>query len=162
MVNQITTCGLIVTHSARSTELLDEFIALCDWPLVTRPSTRSLFQQIEISRPLCLAFWLDALGELAPAAKLIAQLRARGPRPYRIAVAHNLAADVEHTMRAAGVHTYLATSGNVLALVEGALLPFIDPARLTPHIRAAPVNEIAAPIRGPTEVRGAPAIMRPP
>ncbi len=162
MVNQIKTCGLIVTHSARSTALVDELIALCDWPVVRQPSARSLFQQIEISRPLCLVFWLDANGDLASAAKLMAQLRDRGPRPYRIAVAHCLAAEVEHTIRAAGVHTYLGTSGNVLALVEGALLPFIEPQRATIYTRPVPVNDVPIAIRGLTEVRGSPATMRPP
>ena len=64
---------------------------------------RTLIEQIEIHQPLCLAFWIDASSELVPTTKLIEQLRTRGPRPYRIAIAHNLNAEVEHKFRAAGV-----------------------------------------------------------
>lgn len=161
MVNQIATCGLVVRHSAHSSALVDEFIALCDWPLLTKPTIRTVVEQIEFFRPTCLVFWLEAMGELASASKLIAQLRVRGQRPFRIAVAHDLSAEVEHALRTAGVHTYLTTSGNVLALIEGALRPFI-PSVPAPHLRKMPAPEVPVSIRGPTEVRGSPARMRPP
>lgn len=161
MVNQIATCGLVVRHSVQSSALVDEFIALCDWPLLTQPTIRTVVEQIEMSRPTCLVFWLEAMGELAPASRLIAQLRVRGQRPFRVAVAHDLPADVEHALRTAGVHTYLTTSGNILALVEGALRPFI-PTVPAPHVRVTPAPGVPVPIRGPTEVRGSPASMRPP
>lgn len=161
MVNHNATCGLVVAHAARPTTLLDEFIELCEWPLLTQPSIRSVVEQIEISHPLCIVFWLDVMGELSAASKLVSQLRARGQRPFRIAVAHNLAAEVEQLMRSAGVHTYLTTNGNVLALVEGALRPFITtiPA---PHLRSVPAQEVPVAIRGPTAARGSPANLRPP
>jgi hypothetical protein len=162
MVHKITTCGLVVTQAAHPSALADEFIALCDWPLVSQPTIRALIEQIELHRPLCLAFWLDAVSELAHSARLIDQLRARGPRPYRIAIAHGLAADVEHTFRTAGVHTYLATSGNIVALVEGALLPFIEPQHAPARARHIPVNNSTAPIRGPAESRASPANLHPP
>jgi hypothetical protein len=162
MVHKITTCGLVVTHAAHPSALVDEFIALCDWPLISQPSIRALIEQIELHRPLCLTFWLDAANELTPTAKLIEQLRARGPRPYRIAIAHGLAAEVEHTLRAAGVHTYLATSGNILALVEGALLPFIEPQHAPAPARHIAVNNSTVSIRGPTEPRASPANLHPP
>jgi hypothetical protein len=161
MVNHLATCGLVVSHSAKPSTLVDEFIALCDWPLLTQPTTRTVVEQIELHRPTSLLFWLEALAELKPTSTQISQLRVRGQRPFRIAVAHNLPGEVEHTLRAAGVHTYLTTSGNIHALIEGALRPFI-PSVPTPHIRPAPVPEVPVPIRGPTEVRGSAARMRPP
>jgi hypothetical protein len=121
-----------------------------------------MFQQIDLSRPLCLVFWLEAEADIAPAAQLIARLRDRGPRPFRVAVAHCLEEGVEHTFRSAGVHTYLATSGNLAALVDEALLPFIDLQRTSTQSRPAHDAEIPVAIRGPTEVRGSPATMRPP
>jgi hypothetical protein len=151
MVQEITTCGLVIAHTASPSAVAEEFIALCDWPLLAQPSIRTLVEQIELSRPLCLAFWLDATSELTSAAKLIEQLRVRGPRPFRIAIAHNLPAEVEHKFRAAGVHTYLTTSGNILALVAGALLPFIAPQRAPMLSRHAP-----------TEPRASPANLHPP
>lgn len=161
MVNHLTTCGLVVRHSAESSALVDEFISLCAWPLLTQPTIRTVVDQIELHRPTCLLFWLEAMGELAAASRLIDQLRVRGQRPFRIAVAHNLSAEIEHALRAAGVHTYLTTSGNILALVEGALRPFISTVP-DPHIRAMPAAEVPVPVRGPTEVRGSTARMRPP
>ena len=161
MVNHNATCGLVVTHAARSTPLVDEYLGLCKWPLLSQPTLRTVVEQIQIASPLCIVFWLDAMGELAAASKLVSQLRARGPRPFRIAVANNLAPEVEQTMRAAGVHTYLTTNGNIFALIEGALRPFIATVS-PPHIRAAPVPEVPVAIRGPTEVRGSPARLRPP
>jgi hypothetical protein len=162
MVNEVTRCGLIVAQSARTTALLDELIALCDWPVVRRPSARTLFQQIDISRPLCLAFWLEAASDISPTAQLVSRLRDRGPRPYRIAIAHRLGGSVEHTFRSAGVHTYLATAGNLAALVDEALFPFVDEHRVAAHSQPAHAPEVPVAIRGPTEVRGLPASMRPP
>jgi hypothetical protein len=162
MVHELTTCGLLITHSTQPSALVAEFVSLCDWPLLARPSLRTLIEQIEFHKPLCLAFWIDASTDLAPASKLVDQLRTRGPRPYRIAIAHNLDAKVEHTFRAAGVHTYLVTTGDIAALVEGALLPFIEPQRTPtrahqPHVRDSPVA-----IRGPTDSRASPAKLHPP
>jgi hypothetical protein len=162
MVHEITTCGLVIAHTAEPSAITAEFAALCEWPLLTQPSIRMLVEQIELSRPLCLAFWLDATSELTSAAKLIEQLRARGPRPFRIAIAHNLPAEVEHKFRAAGVHTYLTTSGNILALVEGALLPFIEPQRAPTLSRPTTTHDSHVPIRGPTEPRASPANLHPP
>ncbi len=161
MVNHLATCGLVVSHAAKASALVDEFIALCDWPLLTQPTIRTVVEQIELHRPSCLLFWLEALAELKPTSTLISQLRVRGQRPFRIAVVHELPAEIEHTLRAAGVHTYLTTSGNILALVEGALRPFI-PAVPKSHIRIAPAAGVPVPIRGPTEARGSAARMRPP
>lgn len=162
MVNEITRSGLIVAQSARSTPLLDELISLCEWPVVWRPSVRTLFEQIDISHPLCLAFWLETDADVPPATQLIARLRDRGPRPYRIAVAHLLAASVEQTFRTAGVHTYLATSGNITALVDEALMPFVDQHRVITQAQNVHATDVPVPIRGPTEARASPATLRPP
>ncbi len=162
MVHELTTCGLLITHSAQPSALAAEFVSLCDWPLLTSPSLRTLIEQIEFHQPLCLAFWIDASSELAPTAKLVDQLRTRGARPYRIAIANNLDAEVEHTFRAAGVHTYLVTTGNILALIEGALLPFIEPHRTPARVHQSHVRDSPVAIRGPTEPRAFPAKLHPP
>lgn len=163
MVNQITRCGLIIAHTARTTSLLDEFIALCDWPVLTNPSIRALFEQIDHSQPSCLVFWLQGKIDDTPAARLVARLRDRGPRPYRIAIAEGLSETVEPVFRSAGVHTYLNASDDIAALIEGALLPFLDPAQAKPQ-QATPQHHPAhVAIRGPTEPRASPApSMRPP
>lgn len=162
MVHERTTCGLLITHSAQPSALVAEFVGLCDWSHLARPSLRTLIEQIEIHQPLCLAFWIDASTELAPTTKLIEQLRARGARPYRIAIAHNLKAEVEHKCRAAGVHTYLVTTGNILALIEGALLPFIEPQRAQAREYRSHVRDSPVAIRGPTDPRASPAKQHPP
>lgn len=162
MVNEITRSGLIVAQSARSTPLLNELISLCDWPVVWRPTLRTLFEQIEISRPLCLAFWLETDAEIQPATQLITRLRDRGPRPYRIAIAHCLTANIEAIFRSAGVHTYLATNGDLAALVDAALLPFVDEHRTVTQPHSSHIAEGTVPIRGPTDIRASPATLRPP
>ena len=168
MVNQITRCGLIVTHAARTTALLDEFITLCDWPVLADPSIRALFEQIGHSHPSCLVFWLEGEADHSQAAALVTRLRDRGPRPYRIAIAEGLPETVEHTFRSAGVHTYLTASDDIAAVVEAALLPFLDPQQArpqqaTPQQHPAHIKEPHVAIRGPTDPRASPAtFMRPP
>jgi hypothetical protein len=162
MVVGITREGLIVTASGSLSEPLDELASHCDWPVLFGPSDRVLLEQIESTNPTCLVFWLELRRHLAPTARQIGRLRDRGPRPYRVAIAHRLERDVEALLRAAGVHSYLSTSGDVDSLVADALLPLLNLQRQPAAIqRSAPVSS-GALIRGPTSVRGSPAAMRPP
>jgi hypothetical protein len=162
MVNEITRGGLIVAQAAETTALLDELIALSEWPLLLRPSVRALLQQIDACRPACLLFWLETAGEIASTTELLSRLRDRGPRPYRIALAHCLNGNVEQTFRTAGVHSYYAVNGNLHSLFQETLLPFVEMQRAAIRARTTHASETAMPIRGPTEVRGSPATMRPP
>lgn len=161
MVSEITRRGLIVSPARRTTDLLEELIAHFDWPVLLQPSVRLLLQQIEVTAPHCLLFWLDGTHDIEHTMRLIARLRDRGPRPHRIAIAHQLRADIEPTVRAAGVHSFLSTNGNITSLVEGALLPLMN---LEPH--PAPAEKLAFEpveplIRGPT-ARASPAQVHPP
>ena len=162
MVNDISRSGLIVAQSVRTTPLLAELVSLCKWPVVCRPSFRTLFEQIDIGHPLCLAFWLESETDIPPATQLITRLRDRGPRPYRIAIAHCLAAKFESSFRTAGVHTYFAINGDLAALVDAALLPFVEQHRDIVHSQATHAVEGNVPIRGPTGTRASPATLRPP
>jgi hypothetical protein len=162
MVHDITSDGLIVTPQARSTTLLDELVAICDWPILHEPTVRTLLEQIETHRPLCLLFWLESAHDVAPAAALVTTLRHRGPRPYRIAVAHCLATSAEQTLRAAGIHSYFSTSGDLTALIDEALLPLVEVHRAATLKRHASHPDTPTPIRSPTDVRTSPAFMRPP
>jgi hypothetical protein len=151
MVHERTHRGLIVTHAARGTSLVDHLAVLCDWPVLRAPTVRTLFHEIDARSPVCLLFWLDSETDITPAAQLVVRLQDRGPRPYRIAVAHRLEAGVEHTFRAAGVHSYFAAADNLSALVEEAILPLAannrgltaaTPATRAPHsaTRASPAT----------------------
>lgn len=162
MVNEIASSGLIVAQSMRNSPLLAELISLCDWPVLWRPTIRTLFEQVEINRPLCLAFWLEVDADIQPTVDLIARLRDRGPRPYRIAIAHRLAASIEATFRSAGVHTYLATNGDLAALVDAALLPFAEQHRTAAQPHVSHTAEAPVPIRGPTDIRASPTTLHPP
>jgi len=162
MVNEINRGGLIVAQAAQTTALLDELIALSEWPLLLRPSVRALLQQIDACRPACLLFWLETADEITSTSELVARLRDRGPRPYRIAFAHCLSGNVEQTFRTAGVHSYFAVNGNLHSLFQETLLPFVEAHRSTVRARTAHAPDAPVPIRGPTEVRGSPATMRPP
>ncbi len=103
MVSDVTRTGLIVSPAGRASDLLDELIAATEWPVLLEPSVRLLFQQIEVTSPQCLLFWFDESHEIESTLKLIARLRDRGSRPYRVAVTHQLSTDAEPAIRAAGV-----------------------------------------------------------
>src|SRR5262245_18117558 len=154
--------GLIVAAARRAGDPLESLIAYLNWPVLLQPSLRLLVEQIEVSSPECLLFWLDQTHEIDDALRLIARLRERGPRPYRIAVAHQLDRQFEPTIRAAGVHSLLCSSGNMKALVQSALLPLLNrqpqpaPSNHVPILNAEPL------IRGPTKARASPAEMHPP
>jgi hypothetical protein len=161
MVNEIFCDGVIIAQTPRTTALVKEIIALCEWPLLLQPSLRDLLQQIDRSRPECLLFWLEAENDIGHAAQLVRRLRDRGPRPYRIAVAHCLDASVENTFRSAGVHSYFAVSGSVRPLVEEAILPLVELRRAVAQRQSVHADR-AVPIRSPTEARASPATLRPP
>jgi hypothetical protein len=162
MVSEINRRGLIVTPARRTSDLLEELISQVDWPVLLQPSVRLLLQQIEVTAPRCLLFWLDETHDIGHALLLIARLRDRGSRPYRVAIAHHLQPDAEPAIRAAGVHSVLSTNGSIAALIQDALLPLLNmqpqPAR-TDH----EVFQQAEPlIRGPTAVHVSPAELHPP
>jgi hypothetical protein len=162
MAHQNTHRGIIVTPAVRSTVLVDELIALCDWPVLTQPSLRTLVEYIDLHRPLCLLFWLEAARDISRAADLIAILRDRGPRPYRIAIAHCLDQAGEYSLRTAGVHSYFASSGDLQALVEDMLIPFIERHDEKVHGRITAPAEMPLRIRAPTDSRASPASTHPP
>jgi hypothetical protein len=106
MVSEICRRGLIVTPARRTSYLVEELISHFHWPVLHAPSVRVLVQQIDVHAPHCLLFWLDEAHDIAHTLMLIGRLRDRGPRPYRIAVAHQLQAADEPKIRAAGVHSF--------------------------------------------------------
>ena len=162
MVHEIKNDGIIVTLAPTMSAYVDEFVALCDWPVISQPTARALSEQIETHCPACLLFWLEADHDIAPAARLVTMLRDRGPRPYRIAVAHSLDASVEQTFRSAGVHSYFAVTGNLRALVDEALLPIVDLHRAPVRLRRAHARDAHVAIRCPTDARASPTPVRPP
>jgi hypothetical protein len=162
MVSDVTRRGLIVTAARRNSDLLEELVAHFNWPVLFQPSIRLLLQQIEVSAPHCLLFWLDETHDIDHALKLIGRLRDRGPRPFRIAIAHQLQASVEPTIRAAGIHSFLYSSGNIATLVDDALTPLLNMQPLPVHVDHAPLRHAEPLIRGPTSARASPAKAHPP
>lgn len=137
-------------------------ISQVDWPVLLAPSVRLLFQQIEVTAPHCLLFWLDETHDIDHALQLIARLRDRGSRPYRVAIAHRLQPDVEPTIRAAGVHSVLNTNGSITALVQDALLPLLNLQPQPVHAEREFIPSVEPLIRGPTSARASPAELHPP
>jgi hypothetical protein len=162
MVLEITRRGLIVTPARRTSNLLEELISQVDWPVLLKPSVRLLFQQIEVTAPHCLLFWLDETHDIEYALQLIARLRDRGSRPYRIAIAHQLQSDAEPAIRAAGVHSVLNTNGSIAALVQDALLPLLNMQPQPAQAEREFIQPIEPLIRGPTTARASPAELHPP
>ena len=99
---------------------------------------------------------------LRGALQVIARLRDRGPRPYRIAIAHRLQPTVEPRIRAAGVHSFLYTSGNIATLVQSALLPLLNGQPQSAPADHAAMHHAEPLIRAPTGVRASPAELHPP
>jgi len=161
MVSEINRRGLIVSPARRTSDLLDELIALVDWPVLLQPSVRLLMQQIEVLAPQCLLFWLEETHDLEHALKLIARMRDRGSRPLRVAIAHQMEPQVEPTIRAAGVHSVLNTNGSMTALVQDALLPLLTQPQPA-HATGDALQPADALIRGPTHSRASPAEIHPP
>jgi len=161
MVSEITRRGLIVAPARRGSDLLEELVSHFNWPVLLQPSVRLLLQQIEVHAPHCLLFWLDETHDIGYAIQLISRLRDRGPRPYRIAVAHQLGPDAEPRISSAGVHSFLFTSGSVAPLVQNALLALLD---VQPQAAPAdPAFQHAEPlVRGSRAARASPLEMRPP
>jgi hypothetical protein len=162
MVTENARLGLIVTAGRRTSALLDDLIAYCNWPVLYQPSVRLLFQQIEVNQPRCLLFWLEGRNEIAPTARLIARLRDRGPRPYRVAIAHQMEEDVEPMFRAAGVHTYLSASSDIASVVNGALGALMEIGNVPSHAHRIPDLESDPVAHSPNNARGSPAAARPP
>jgi hypothetical protein len=162
MVLEITRRGLIVTPARRTSDLLEELISQVDWPVLLAPSVRLLLQQVEVTAPHCLLFWLDETHEIDRALQLIARLRDRGSRPFRVAIVHQLEPHVEPTIRAAGVHSVLNISGSVTALVQDALLPLLNMQPQLVEAGREGIHHVEPLIRGPTSVRASPAEMHPP
>jgi hypothetical protein len=162
MVLEITRRGLIVAPARRTSDLLEELILQVDWPVLLQPSVRLLFQQIEVTSPHCLLFWLDETHDIEHALQLIARLRDRGSRPYRVAVAHRLETDTEPAIRAAGVHSVLNTNGSIAALVQNALLPLLNMQPLPAKAEREFIQPLEPLIRGPTSARASPAELHPP
>jgi hypothetical protein len=162
MVSEITRRGLIVTPARRTSDLLEELISEVEWPVLFEPSIRLLFQQIEVTAPHCLLFWLDETHDIDHALQLIARLRDRGSRPYRVAIAHQLRSDAEPAIRAAGVHSVLNTNGSIAALVQDALLPLLNLQPQPTEAEREFIQPVEPLIRGPTSARASPAELHPP
>src|SRR6476620_4233026 len=162
MVLEVKRRGLIVTPARRASDLLEELISQVEWPVLLGPSMRLLFQQIEVIAPHCLLFWLDETHDIEHALQLIARLRDRGARPYRVAIAHQLQADAEPAIRAAGVHSVLNTNGSISALVQKALLPLLNMQPQPAQAEREFIHPIEPLIRGPTTARASPAELHPP
>jgi hypothetical protein len=162
MVSEINRRGLIVTPARRTSDLVEQLVAHFHWPVLHAPTIRLLVQQIEVHAPHCLLFWLDETHDISESLRLITRLRGRGPRPYRIAVAHQLRAEDEPKIRAAGVHSFLFTSGNIAALVEESLMPLMNVQSQPATSDHESFNHTEPAIRGPTAARASPAKTHPP
>ena len=78
-------------------------------------------RELALNNPECVLFWLDEREAVAATAHLIAWSRHRGARPYRVAVAYHMPADIEPVLRAAGAHSFLPMDGQSGSLVAAAL-----------------------------------------
>jgi len=160
MVSKMIPRGLIVTPNGHNSDLVNELVLHLNWPVMLEPGFRSLQQCIQTSSPRFLLFWLEETPDISRVLRLVECLRDRGPRPYRIAVAHRLEANDEPRIRAAGVHSCFVACGNLANFVKETLLPFID-VQLQPDYddRALPFKS-GRFVRGPTQARASPAEMR--
>jgi hypothetical protein len=130
MVTNQTAEGLIATTHAEVLPPLGEFVDRCGWPLLLAANPRRLGRELSRHNPACVLFWLEDRGSVDATAQLVAWSRQRGSRPYRIAVAFQMEADIEAVLRAAGAHSFLPITDRSAESVADALWPLVrGPAR---------------------------------
>ncbi len=117
MVKKHSPLGLIATTSADVTPPLDDVVRCCGWPLVLEANPRRLARELALHNPECVLFWLEQRQNMSTLARLIGWSRERGARPYRMAVAYHIEADVEAVFRAAGVHSFLPIADRSAAAI---------------------------------------------
>ena len=125
MVANLPAEGVIATTCAAASPPLEELLFACHWPVLWQANPRQLRRELILRCPACVLFWLEDRRSLAATAQLIAWLRERGNRPYRVAAAYRVAADAESTLRAAGVHSYLPLTDDVATTVMEAIEPLL-------------------------------------
>jgi hypothetical protein len=126
MVAKHSPTGLIATTSAKAAPPLDDLVDSCRWPLVLDANPRRLQRALAFYAPECVLFWLDDWLGIADTARLIAWSRERGQRPFRVAVAHNIEANVEPALRSAGAHGFLLLHGQSIDFVADSLWPLLQ------------------------------------
>jgi hypothetical protein len=130
--------GLIVTTATEASSPLGDLAADCGWPMLMGANARMLLQEFSLRIPSCVLFWLDDWQGVAPTARLIAWLRERNAKPYRVAVACNLDRDAETALRAAGAHSFLPLRGESGAAVVESLRPLFAAVAHRHHTAIAP------------------------
>jgi hypothetical protein len=156
MVARFFSKGLIAATRAESTPALEELAACSHWPLVLGATPRRLQRELQLFDPDCLLFWLDDWLGIEATTRLIAWLRERGARPYRVAAAFQMDGDVETLCRAAGAHGFVSIAGPSSDAVIAALWPLVQSASWPVGAAAANGSPLvaanhpsdAAPIRG--------------
>jgi len=126
MVAKVLLSGLIATTRDHASPALRDLARHCEWPLILSASPRGLYRELSLHDPGCVLFWLDDQFDVAATARLISWLHQRGPRPYRVAVAHCLEGDVEAVLRTSGAHSFLLLTGQRGSIVADALRPLLS------------------------------------
>ena len=148
MVVETTCNGMIATTHAKTSPPLDELQDCCGWPVLWNANARRLQQELAMRCPACVLFWLEDGQGLAATARLIAWLRERGARPYRVAAAYQLDDEAEAALRAAGAHSFLPIVDNVADTVNAALLPLFAES-VHPTGKLAAKASANSPVRRP-------------
>jgi len=110
MVATLLPLGLIASTRMSVSPQLDDLVACCGWPLLLEATPRLLAHELSNLDPACVLFWLEEQRDVVPTTRLMAWLRLRGARPYRVAAARCMECGVEAALRAAGAHTFLAVA----------------------------------------------------
>jgi hypothetical protein len=161
MVAKPTTEGLIATTHTEPSAPLEELRDRCNWPVVWEANVRRMQHELALRCPKCVLFWLADGQGLAETARLIAWLRERGSRPYRVAVAYRLDSAAEATLRAAGAHSYLPIVDDVASTVSDALLPLLVETERTAEVFAPNTSALGAGGR-PAQYEAESTFVRPP
>jgi hypothetical protein len=148
MVAKTSSDGLIVTTRAHSTQPLTELAECCGWPMLCDANARALRRELSLHLPACVLFWLDDSRSIAPTVQLMAWLRQREAKPFRIAVAAEQAGNAEPVLRAAGAHSVFSINGHSGAAIAEALGQLLQHApRQVEATTAAPVPSVTTSIR---------------
>jgi hypothetical protein len=95
---------------------------------VVKANPRRLASELSLCTPECLLFWLEDEQRITDTAQLVAWMKERGQRPFRLAVAYRMVADVEASLRAAGAHAFLSVTDNAVSRVASVVQSLVGDA----------------------------------
>ncbi len=125
MVTESSRQGLIVSASPLATPPLKEVIDFCGWPILLQATPRQFRREMLQGVPQLSLFWLDDDRYVGTTVQLLSWLGMCEPAVRRFVIGYRMAVETEVAVRSAGADLYLAADGNLRAMLDGAIAPWL-------------------------------------